>query len=240
MPSVLYIDMQRNCGFQRRLGLRSLRPKSLLVTTQSTWIFLTCYAVSNGLYFWFYRIATRNSLWLFLTSPFNAVENYSSAYSSPLIGFASNYVFVVFLIAFSEILYQRYAKLMKNWVDYRTVFLSSVIASYIVGAITWRGGVPAHGTSIVSFCLILFLLVIVSAYSVHRYRTFKHNPNILSRYRILATMQSGLFIFILLLIAVFGFFVDNSGAIFHISGGLFFISTLGIIFLIQGLKQVLK
>lgn len=90
---------------------------------------------------------------MWVTSPFNIFYEEASN------GIIYNYVLLVIIFAFVES-YSRYMADIRerdSLVDH--AFLFSIIASYIAAAAVWVIlGVPAVGTSVLSFCMLLFFV----------------------------------------------------------------------------------
>lgn len=93
----------------------------------------------------------------FITSPFNLRENFVSLYGSPLEGLIYNYgltaVMLCFSLAYPHVLRQT------RRVGPEAVFLGSLVGSYLVSVLAWwLIGTPTTGTSIIGFCMILYLI----------------------------------------------------------------------------------
>jgi hypothetical protein len=97
---------------------------------------------------------------LLLSSPFNFLENFSNLYPSSSVGLLLNFALTGYML----ILVEGYCRLgqvkLRGRVSVDFAFLASIIASYAVSVFTLlTGGTPSYGSSIVGFCMMVFLLV---------------------------------------------------------------------------------
>ena len=90
---------------------------------------------------------------IFVSSPFNIF------YEEAMHGVIYNYVLLVMIFALVES-YSRYMAHIRgrdSLVDH--AFLMSILASYVATAATWAIlGIPASGTSVLAFCMLLFFV----------------------------------------------------------------------------------
>lgn len=121
--------------------------------------FVGMYAVVNHVLA-FFTFWANSHLVLFLTSPFNDQEIASPEYASIREGLFENYLIPASMIVVAPVsnlwLQNRNRMYPTPW----RVFLSSVVATYIVSALVWlKSGLPATGTSVIATCMAVLLLV---------------------------------------------------------------------------------
>lgn len=113
-----------------------------------------------------------NSVFLFLTAPFNPLENCLLVQSGEgaFISIASNFVFVAMLIGGAGYYFSYISKRTKNAIRMSYVFSSAVISTYIASAMSYLyfSGFAdtklkvATGTSIIGFDMCLFMAVFMA------------------------------------------------------------------------------
>jgi hypothetical protein len=112
--------------------------------------------VVPGVYLLWPKLWTNNVV-AFLTSPFNFSENFASLYGTPLEGLINNYALTVVILFFSFV-YPHVLRQTRR-VGPEAVFLGSLVGSYLVSVLAWwLKGTPTTGTSIIGFCMILYLI----------------------------------------------------------------------------------
>jgi len=131
-----------------------------IVMMRVTLFFYVAYIVTNYIYVKLPRALELNYGVIFVTSPFNLLENLSHIYANPTQGLEANFWIVLLFILLAEI-YSRFAHARFVGTGIDGAFALALGASYATSALWWQvKGVPESGTSIVSFSIVLYLLVI--------------------------------------------------------------------------------
>jgi hypothetical protein len=113
---------------------------------------------------------------MFLTSPFNFLENANKMYGNPLIGGFYNFVLVIITIAVYESFEHIYSlaynkssyiiKKIKHYLPTWFVFTLAVLSTYIISGLNWlvygSNSIP-NGTSIIAFVFMALLFIISTA-----------------------------------------------------------------------------
>lgn len=122
-------------------------------------IFIVLYWAANQLYVTYHLpglIGTQAAL--FVTSPFNGLEDLSKIYGSLWSGLLNNYVVVAIVLWLAEIYAVHFSIKLKAHSPY-IIFLCSVLATYVLAALVWVAtGQPSAGSSIIGFSITGFLL----------------------------------------------------------------------------------
>jgi hypothetical protein len=127
-------------------------------------VFVIAYVVGNFL-FWLGLQSvngdgSRLAIVFFLTSPVNLYENFSGAYSSVTQGLLANFAFTAVMLALTEAYCRVDQVKLRGSLSVDRAFLASIAASYLLSILVWVWeGFPAYGSSIIGFCMTVFLLI---------------------------------------------------------------------------------
>jgi hypothetical protein len=125
-----------------------------------TLFFYVAYIVTNYIYVKLPQAFELNYGVIFVTSPFNLLEDLSHIYVNPMQGLEANFWVVLLIILLAEI-YSRFSHARFEVAGIDGVFALALGASYATSALWWQvKGVPESGTSIVAFSIVLYLLAI--------------------------------------------------------------------------------
>jgi hypothetical protein len=138
--------------------MRTAEAVRALLNFRITLCFYLTYLIANYVYLVVLPGAVFDYRAVFLTSPFNILETLSPIYASFGQGLTENFVLVVFFMALAES-YSRFSLVKLNaYLSVDLAFLLSIASTYIVSGLWWwKAGAPASGTSIVAFCMLLYL-----------------------------------------------------------------------------------
>lgn len=138
------------------LGINTIA--RIILSLRVTLFFYIAYVAVNYVYIILLHQQVFTYVLVFAVSPFNILEILSPVYTSSTQGLVENFGFVVLMILVTET-YSRYSAIkLKHMLSIDVVFCLSIGATYITSALWWwRAGVPASGTSIVGFSVLLYL-----------------------------------------------------------------------------------
>lgn len=144
--------------------MRIPAPLRTVLNFRVTLFFYLAYLLVNYVYVVLAPGLVLNYTAVFLTSPFNILETLSPIYPSFEVGLSENFVFVVLFVLLAES-YSRYSMTRaKGLISVDVAFILSIVSTYTTSALWWwRTGVPASGTSIVAFDMLLFLAAVSMA-----------------------------------------------------------------------------
>jgi len=187
------------------------------------YIFLLSYVIINTIYILGFRFWGEKAIVVFLTSPYNPLENFSGMYTSPFEGLGFNFLSVVFFLLFAEIYYRKsQANKVIRILPLKLLFLCSIIASYETAAIRWvMCGFPSSGTSVIGFSFlayISFMLVANARSSLWTGKVKDHRTRITIRYYLAVVT-------VISMIALL-YIVKNGSAWLHIAGGIFLLANV--------------
>lgn len=156
---------------------------------------------------------------VFLTAPFNGIENLSRVYGSFQQGLEANFLFILCLIIATEIYCSYFMKFFRRRIGIVRLFLFSVLASYILSALEWRlTGYLSSGTSIIGFCLAVFLtlsLIVDLAVYLRKKdlgaRTTRRPSKLIAVTYVYAAVVSAV-------VLIFSFLIGNLNAVRHLEG----------------------
>jgi hypothetical protein len=124
-----------------------------------TFIFILGYVLVNYVYVVYFTSFVFDKGAIFITSPFNILENKTGTYSSISQGLQNNFVFVAGAIAGAEMYSRHLSTRLKEHITVDAAFLLGILATYVESALFWLvTGNPASGTSILAFCILLFIV----------------------------------------------------------------------------------
>ena len=177
--------------------------------------FLLLYLVSNAIYSRYIMAVGSDRSVIFLTSPFNEMEDFSHAYPSPGVGLLNNFGVVSVLLLAAALYYVYYMRWGKRYMSPNGAFLFAVLSTYIASGLAWRlKGEPAAGTSIIGFSALLF--IIVGSISDLKYYW---GPKRLTGKTLLGTSAYLSFLFLAPILIVFLYVVGNPSYGWHVAGG---------------------
>ena len=121
-------------------------------------VFSLLYLIFNGIYISFYKVAPKSIL-VFITSPFSALENFSTYYGNFWAGFLLNFLPIFTMLAIISYLYTKNNKL-NRFLKPSYIFYVGIISSYLTSAIYWFVfKIPSRGTSIIAITLLIYFLI---------------------------------------------------------------------------------
>jgi len=198
---------------------------------------LLYYRIHNTPFFQFF---------LFATSPFSPLEDFSRIYSSVTVGLISNFFVVALLILISEIIADFVLKNGKSYV--RTTFVYSILSSYILSFIIFvLLGTPSTGTSIIGFCfsILIAYMLLSEVYSIlHRIAGGPQQMTIKGLLNHINFVVMGLFkviifgafVYVLAVFTLYSYIIGNPSWWLHLSGAAVFAALV----LASNGKHVLK
>lgn len=169
---------------------------------------------------------------LFATSPFSPLEDFSRIYSSVTVGLISNFFVVGMLILIAEVIADFVLKNGKNYV--RTTFVYSILSSYILSFIIFLLlGTPSTGTSIIGLCfsILIAYMLISEAYAIlHKIArgpqqmTMKGLLNhinfvVMGLFKVIIF---GAFVYVITVFTLYSYIIGNPSWWLHLSGAAIF------------------
>ncbi|MEM3190651.1 MAG: hypothetical protein QW292_00780 [Candidatus Parvarchaeota archaeon] len=185
-------------------------------------IFSLLYIFANLAFILFLKLIPENIL-IFITAPFNALEDLSASYGSVYVGFLFNFLPVFIMLLIASYIYTKNNRLNK-FLKPSDVFVVGILASYLSSAVYWLAfKVPSRGTSILAITLLIYFLIYVSTYDFKALFVKRANKNYSKRTKEIAAYIT----FILLLIIIILVLASNYGLLLvHIIGGLIALSSI--------------
>ena len=121
-------------------------------------LFSVLYIIFNWVYVSLYG-AIQNSFLIFITSPFSALEDFSTSYGSFWAGFLLNFLPVFVMLAIMSYIYTKNNGL-NRFLKPSDVFCTGVASSYLTSAVYWLAfKTPSRGTSIIAITLLIYFLI---------------------------------------------------------------------------------
>ena len=161
-------------NYNKHRNSSSIRLPSYLKIFNFSLLFSALYVIFNWIYVSLYNIIPNNIL-IFITSPFSALEDFSSYYGNFLVGFSLNFLPVFIMLAIMSYMYTKRNKL-NRFLKPSDIFCIGILSSYLTSAIYWfTFKIPSRGTSIIAITLLIYFLIYVITFDFRGLFTKKAN-----------------------------------------------------------------
>lgn len=199
-------------------------------------LFVVLYLIANIAYFYMHLYSIIGTVPASLiTAPFNSGEDISKIYVSVWEGTLNNYLIVVLLLWTSEIYLRHFSKKLKL-ITPMHVFVSSVVATYLLAIILLIvNGTLSWGSSIIGFSAtsILLLGVILDYKSTWKTAIVNVKSNFVKSYVYFVLPGISLFVFLLIF---FSYLLQNISWLNHVLGGMIFFILISVSLKLQNIK----